>query len=98
MLKHLTKSILLIELRSIFKEIMNDLDFQNNLPVNYYSWGFFPWNAEQPVQGMEIQRKSIQEKTPADKRYLLILDLNLLTSYVKGKHSMSRKCQSLAVH
>ena len=59
--------------------------------------------AEQPLQGMELQEKEAQKdrksvcKEPAVKRCQLILDLKPLKSWVKGKHSIGRKFQNLAV-
>ena len=68
--------------------------------------GFIPCKAEQPLRGMEFQGKEAQkdysiqgiclERTSA-KRCLLILDLKSLRSLVKGKHSIGRTFQSLAV-
>ena len=45
---------------------------------------------------IKVHRKSIQ-KEPAVKRCLLILDLKLFKSLVKGKDSKGREFQSLAV-
>lgn len=61
MLKHLTKSILLIELRSIFKEIMNDLDFQNNLPVIILG-GSFHGTLNSPYEVWRYNEKAYKRK------------------------------------
>ena len=68
--------------------------------------GFTSHKAEEPLQGMELQekvakkikahRKSLQ-KEPTVNRCLLILHLKPFRSWVKGKHSIGREFQSLAV-
>ena len=70
--------------------------------------GFTSCKAEQPLRGMELKQKKRSTKEiaghtkstqqePTVKRCLLILDLKPLTSQVKGKHSIGREFQSLAV-
>ena len=54
------------------------------------------------VTRKEAQKKlqdteNLFRKKPTVKRYLLILDLNPLRSWVKGKHSIGREFQSLAM-
>ena len=67
---------------------------------------FTPCKAEQPLRSMKFQKmkhKKIKSygksvyKEPTVKRCLLILDLKPFRSYVKGKHSIGREFQSLAV-
>ena len=45
---------------------------------------------------MKAYRKSVQKESTV-RRCLLILDLKPFRSYVKGKHSIGREFQSLAV-
>ena len=45
---------------------------------------------------IKAYKKSVQEE-PTDKRCMLILDLMSFRSQVKGKHSIGREFQSLAV-
>ena len=61
---------------------------------------FTPYKAEQPPEAWGYKKKKHKKakayrkcvwKEPTDKRYLLILDLKPVTSYVKGKHSMGRE-------
>ena len=68
--------------------------------------GFTPCKAEQQLQVMKLQEKKHKKikahkksihKEATVKRCLLILDLKLFRSYIKGKHSIGRKFQSLAV-
>ena len=59
------------------------------------------WKAEQPLLGMELYEKEVQkDKNLFTKnlqtKVLLILDLKPFT-YVKGKHSLDREFQGLAV-
>ena len=55
------------------------------------------WNHKKKKHNkITANRKSVQ-KEPTVKRYLLILDLKPLRSYVKGKNSKGRKFKSLAV-
>ena len=58
----------------------------------------------QPLQGMELQEKKAQkayrksvQKEPTVQRCLLILDLKPFKSMVRGKHSIGRESQGLAV-
>ena len=62
--------------------------------------------AEQPLRGMELQEKEVQKdkayrksvwKEPIVERCLFILDLQSVISLVKGKYSVGRKFQGLAV-
>ena len=68
--------------------------------------GFTPCKAEQPLQGMELQKKKHEkivayrkslEKEPTVNKCLLILDLKPSTLYVKGKYSIGREFKSLAL-
>ena len=58
----------------------------------YKAWGY----KKKKHQKITLYMKSVQ-KEPTVKRCLLILDLKPLRSYMKGKHSIGREFQSLAV-
>ena len=67
---------------------------------------FTPHKAEQPLQGMELQEKEAQkdqsiQEISSERTYsyrcLLILDLKPFRSQVKGKHSISREFENIAV-
>ena len=77
-------------------------------PSNYF---FFNWDSlhkrlsshykactykKKKHKKVKAYKKSVK-KEPTVKRYLLILDLKPLRSQVKGKHSIGREFQSLAV-
>ena len=68
--------------------------------IYFFKLRFTPCKGEQPPQGMEFQdlAYSIQEicleRSYSQKRYLLILDLKPLRSYIRGKHSIGRDFQS----
>ena len=68
--------------------------------------GFILCKAEQPLQGMELQKKRCKRikacrksllKEPTVNGCLLILDLKPSRLYVKGKHLIGREFQSVAV-
>ena len=80
--------------------------FGQNFPKREHMYFFFkklrftPYKAEQPPEAWGYKKKKHKKakayrkcvwKEPTDKRYLLILDLKPVTSYVKGKHSMGRE-------
>ena len=62
------------------------------LNSHYEAWSY----NKKKHKKIKACRKSVQ-KEPTVKRYLLILDLKPLRSQVKGKHSIGREFQSLAV-
>ena len=62
------------------------------LDSHYEAWSY----KKKKRKKIKAYRKSVL-KEPTVKRYLLILDLKPLRSYVKGKHSIGRELQSLAV-
>ena len=69
--------------------------------------GFTPCEAEQSLQGMSYKkkehkkikayRKSLYKEPTVNRCLLILLDLKPLRSYVKGKHSLGREFQSVAV-
>ena len=76
------------------------------LLFNIFKSGFTPRTAEQPLRDRVTRKKNNKKikaygksvkKEPAVKKCLLILDLNPFRSYVKAKHSIGRKSQSLTV-
>ena len=76
----------------------------HKIGLRFFQLGFSPSWVELPLQGMELQEKEAQKEKIIQKislertMCLLILDiLKPLRSYVKGKHSIGREFQSLAV-
>ena len=64
----------------------------SRLNCHYEAWSY----KKQEAQKIKAYRESV-EKEPTVKRCLLILDLQPFRSLVKGKHSIGREFQSLAV-
>ena len=62
------------------------------LNSRYEAWS----SKKKKLKKINAQRKSVQ-KEPTVKRYPLILDLKPFRSQVKGKHSIGREFESLAV-
>ena len=84
-----------LKLRPIFAVILTPfaLFFNWDSLNSHYEERSYKKNKHKKVKAY---RKSVKEE-PTVKRCLLILDLKPLRSQVKGKHSIDREFQSLAV-
>ena len=77
-----------------------------NPQILLFKMALTPYNAEQPLKDTGLQEmkfkkikayKKSDQKTPTDKRFLVILDIKPFMSQVKGEHSVGREFQSPAV-
>ena len=87
----------MIKISVVQKEVLdyyffNWDSFHARLNSHYEAWSY----KKKKHKKIRAHRKSVQ-KEPTVKRCLLILDLKPLRSQVKGKHSVGREFQSLAV-
>ena len=94
--------------KSVFWETLTENDFlvvvifffnsdslHARLNSHYEALSYKEKKAQKRLWDTAGYRKSVQ-KEPTVKRYLSILDLKPLRSYVKGRHSIGREFQSLA--
>ena len=77
---------------AIFFFFFNWDSLHARLNSHYKAWSY----KKKKYKKIKAHRKSVY-KEPTVKRCLLILDLKLFRSQVKGKYSIGRKFQSLAV-
>ena len=85
-------SIAKVQLILLMSFFFNWDSLHAKLNSHYEAWSY----KKRSTKKIAGYRKS-DYKEPTVKRCMLILDLKLLRSYVKGKHSIAREFQSLAM-